>query len=125
MGDRKIKERRKNPRYLVRALVDYESPDTYLYDYSTDLSQGGIFIETNNPASIDSPITLRFTLPNIDRVFEIKGRVAWHNQPDPKDELRPVQRLPRGMGIEFLEMDKADREIIQKYLQESQDTKKS
>jgi type IV pilus assembly protein PilZ len=103
------KERRKSPRVLLRALVDYESPDTYLYDYSTDLSEGGIFIETEKPLSEGTPLTLRFTLPDVDRVFELKARVAWRN------EAR-IGKLRRGMGVQFETMDAADRKAITDYI---------
>ena len=31
---------------LLRLLVDYSDSEAYLYDYSTNLSEGGIFIKT-------------------------------------------------------------------------------
>lgn len=108
-------DRRKKPRSIVRALVDYESDNTYLYDYSTDLSEGGIFIETSKPLKTGSNLTLRFTLPNVDRVFEVKGKVAWLNQERPK-RGRPSKGLPQGMGVEFKTMSETDRRAITYYI---------
>ena len=108
-----MKEKRRFPRVLVRALVDYESPGTFLYDYSTDLSEGGLFIETQKPLSQGTTLTLRFTLPNVDRVFQIQGRVAWLNEGS-----KPAGKLPSGMGIEFMDMDAADRKTLQTYVKE-------
>lgn len=102
-------ERRKFPRVMVRALVDFESLNTYLYDYSTDLSEGGIFIETEKPLPPGTPLTLRFTLPGVDRVFEVKAKVAWLNE-------ERSSRLPRGMGVQFESMDDADRKAIENYI---------
>ncbi|HLG20629.1 MAG TPA: TIGR02266 family protein [Bdellovibrionota bacterium] len=111
-------ERRQKPRVLVRVLVDFESPDTYLYDYSNNLSEGGIFIETEKPFSIGTPITLRFTLPNIDRVFEARGKVVWLNTAPPGTE-RPVSKMSQGMGVEFGSLDETDLNLIRKYIQEA------
>ena len=117
MALQKSQERRKFPRILVRALVDYESPDTYLYDYSTDLSEGGIFIQTDKPLSKGTPLKIRFTLPNVDKVFEVKAKVAWLNQERLK-KGKPSKKLPQGMGIQFDMMDEADRAEITKYIRE-------
>jgi type IV pilus assembly protein PilZ len=111
-------ERRKHVRILVRVLVDFESPDTYLYDYSSNLSEGGIFVETDTPHPIGTTLTLRFTLPGVDRVFEAKGEVKWQNNLGEKGNL-PVPDLGRGMGIQFADMEDSDREILQKYVRET------
>jgi uncharacterized protein (TIGR02266 family) len=111
-------ERRRYPRVIVRALVDYESPDTYLYDYSGDLSEGGIFIETENPLPQGTPLTLRFTLPNIESVFEVKAKVAWVNE-RASDGGESGKRLARGMGVQFESMDDADKATIQGYIRKA------
>ena len=118
MGDKTVDERRVHARILTRVLVDFDSSDTYLYDYSNDLSEGGIFIETENPLPSGSELTLRFTLPNIDRVFEVKGTVKWKSDTKLQD-ANPQKKMPRGMGIQFSEMEDIDREMIRKYVQES------
>lgn len=108
------KERRARPRALIRVLVDYESSGTYLYDYSNDLSEGGLFIETEQPLQKGSKLNLRFTLPNLDKVFEITGKVAWVNQV-PKHDSKPVKGRP-GMGVQFVNMEAEDKAALEKYL---------
>ena len=107
----KLDEKRNQPRVMVRALVDYESNGTYLYDYSNDLSEGGIFIETDNPLPQGSELTLRFTLPDVDRVFEIKGVVAWVNGVDNKSK-----KMLMGMGVEFTNMEGDDKSTLDEYI---------
>ncbi len=116
-----MSERRKFPRVLVRVLVDFESPDTYLYDYSNDLSEGGIFIETENPMPIGTPLTLRFTLPGLDRVFEGKGKVAWLNEGRTATAIK--NSFARGMGVEISAMDDEDRRLVKEYIAKKVDTK--
>ena len=115
MTEKKGPERRKQPRVFVRALVDYESPDTYLYDYSKDLSEGGVFIETQKPLPTGTPVTLRFTLPDIDRVFQVKGKVAWLNETRPKGGAK-APKLPVGMGVQFEAIEEPDRVAIRGYV---------
>mgnify|MGYP001327099566 CR=1 FL=1 len=111
-----VNERRKTPRVMVRVLVDYESSDTYFYDYSNNLSEGGIYIETDRIQSVGSKITLRFTLPGIDRVFEATGHVTWAYQPKSGDGGPPTDVLGKGMGIQFDTIEPADKKFIQEYL---------
>lgn len=119
MADKLESERRIHVRVLVRVLVDFESPDTYLYDYSNNLSEGGIFIETEKPLSVGSPLTLRFTLPGVDRVFEAKGGVVWVNDTSEGKQKR-VPEMGVGMGIQFNEIDDTDRKFIREYVEKSQ-----
>lgn len=106
------KEKRRFPRVMVRALVDYESQNTYLYDYSENLSQGGIFIQTDNPLKIGELIDLKFSIPDIEKVFQIKGEVRWV-------EHQGNKQIPKGMGIEFKDLTEDDRELLKEYLSKS------
>jgi type IV pilus assembly protein PilZ len=102
-------DRRKHPRIFLRALVDYESQDTFIYDYSKDLSQGGIFIQTDKPLKINDVIELKFSLPDIAKVFNVKGEVKWTNTEE-------GEGLMKGMGIEFKDMSAEDRKMLQEYV---------
>ena len=108
--DEKRINTRKHPRVLIRALVDYESQDTYLYDYSENLSQGGIFIHTDKPLDVGDRIELRFSLPDVEKVFEILGEVKWIN-------AEKKQRALPGMGIEFMNLNEEDKSLLAKYIE--------
>ena len=102
-------DRRKYPRALIRVLVDYESQDTYIFDYSNNLSEGGIFIKTANPLKKGSVFMLKFSLPDVDKVFKIKGEVRWTNTKETKNVIK-------GMGIVFRDIDDGDRKLINQYI---------
>ncbi len=107
-----IKDTRKKPRIMIRALVDYESQGTYFYDYSTNLSEGGLFIETENVMPVGAQVTLRFTLPNIEYVFEVLGVVKWINLDEKQNP-----KILKGMGVGFQSMDDKDRELLDEFIQ--------
>ncbi len=104
--------RRTAPRILARILVDYESDNTFLFDYSRDISEGGIFIETDSPLDEGSEVRLRFSLPDIDHVFNVKGRVAWINTKDDKRR----KDIGNGMGVEFISLADEDKAILSDYV---------
>jgi Tfp pilus assembly protein PilZ len=94
-GTRERRFRRK----AVRVLVDFLGSAGIRCEYATILGAGGLFIETEEPIAIGSPIVVRFRMPESGRVHEIGGRVAWHQQPVAGE---PATRAP-GMGIEFVD----------------------
>ena len=92
-------QERRFRRKSVRVLVDFLGSAGIRCEYATILGAGGLFIETEDPIEIGSPLRVRFRLPESGRVHEIGGRVAWHQQAS-SDE--PATRAP-GMGIEFVD----------------------
>jgi type IV pilus assembly protein PilZ len=83
----------------VRVLVDFQGSSGIRCEYATTLGAGGLFIETEEPLEIGSPIKVRFRLPGCDSIHEIEGRVVWHQQAESREA--PI-RAP-GMGIEFVD----------------------
>jgi uncharacterized protein (TIGR02266 family) len=103
-------EKRRHQRISLKARVDYElfSEDTFLFEYTSNVSRGGIFLSTRNPLPIGTEIHLRFTLPApANRAIRVTGKVAWINEYKPgKVNLNP------GMGIEFINLAEKDNEAI-------------
>jgi type IV pilus assembly protein PilZ len=93
------RQERRFRRKAVRVLVDFLGGAGVRCEYATILGPGGMFIETEEPIEIGSPIRVRFRLPESDQLHEIGGRVAW-NQPATSGEA--ATRAP-GMGIEFVD----------------------
>ena len=92
------RERRFRRRKL-RVLVDFQGSTGVRYEYATTLCAGGLFIETEEPIEIGTPIRVRFRLPECNQVHEVEGRVAWHQR---ARSGAPTTRAP-GMGIEFVD----------------------
>ncbi len=99
----KALNKRQDVRVPIQLKVDVESPNShYLFEYSSNLSQSGIFIHTGDPLNPGTQVQLNFTLP--DQYFiRTRGEVIWVN-----DE----EELEQGMGIKFLGLSLQDRERI-------------
>jgi len=107
------KDKRRSPRASIKARVDYEieSEDTFLFEYTTNLSRDGIFLQTNNPLEPDTVLSLRFNVPESNRVIEVQGKVIWVNEFRPKGE-----NLNPGMGIQFIDLSDDDKDLITKLI---------
>jgi len=109
--------RRAAPRVEARMHVCYrQAADEYeLTDYSINVSTGGLFIETSEPLPVDTPLTLSFTVPGYDEPIACSGRVAWVNFP----HCLKHQRLPPGMGIQFVGLSLEEMAVLRSYVMRS------
>jgi len=84
--------------------VEYRTAGAFLVAYSSNLSKGGVFIETQRPALAGTDLLLRFTIPGVGPI-EVRGHVAW---------MRPeaMDGKPPGMGVEFEQLDEHHGQII-------------
>ncbi len=84
--------------------VEYRTAGAFLVAYTSNLSKGGLFIETAHPMPVGTDLALRFTIPAAGPI-EVRGAVAW---------VRPVaaEGKPAGMGVEFEQLDVRHGEII-------------
>jgi uncharacterized protein (TIGR02266 family) len=78
-----------------------------------DISEGGMFIESDYPHPAGTAIELSFTLPTeINMAIEAKAEVRRSND---KSKSYPV-KVNKGMGIEFLDIDMEARREIAHYV---------
>ena len=100
------KERRSYERIPVAWAVDYQSGETFLYSYITNISAMGIFIYSRDPLPEGSTIALKFAPPG-EEPFELVGEVAWVNPyRDGGENLNP------GMGVRFVDLEAPMRERL-------------
>jgi len=73
-----VRERRRYFRYPIEIPVHIKVPQApELTVSSTNLSEGGLAIRTAAKFIKDTPVEMRFTLPNSNISLELKGQVAW------------------------------------------------
>lgn len=91
-------DRREFERVFIDLEVDYKCEETFLFAYITDISEMGIFIQTNTPEPPGTRLNLRFTPPRFEEPLELEGEVIWINPYRPGDR----ENLNPGMGIRFV-----------------------
>ncbi len=97
-------ERRQSERQPLKVRVDYSAVDAFFGEFSANINEGGVFIETDSPSEIGTLVQLHFRVPDLETPIQVAGRVAWISEE--KDEGAS------GMGIEFHELQPTIRETI-------------
>jgi uncharacterized protein (TIGR02266 family) len=90
---------RRDPRIELINEVTFEVNRSEIRATSTDVSRGGIFIQTMNPLSVGEQVKLSIRLPNGERSYRAVGVV--------KHSLRWV-----GMGLEFTHLHPEAKKLI-------------
>ena len=101
---RESKDRRRSDRHSAKIPVDYSAVDSFFTEFCSNINDGGLFVETENPPPTDTVVQLQIRLPELDEPLTLEARVAWVS--DGKADA------PSGMGVEFIGMDSAARETI-------------
>lgn len=99
----------RQPRYRVDIAVDCSTQGAFVGNRVTNISRGGVFIETCLP--IDSQVDLQFTLPDWEVSIGAQGRVIWNY-----DMQQRSVHLVRGSGIQFTRMSAEHRALLESYL---------
>lgn len=97
-------ERRRANRSGLTVRIDYATVDEIFSEFTRDINEGGLFIETEKPHLPGTEVSMQFHLPGSDDVVETVGRVVRVSRGD--------AGAPPGMGIEFDELDPDDRKKI-------------
>lgn len=102
---------RKDPRAKVLTMtVRYKSAtvDEFIEQYSLDISRGGIFIKTSSPFAPGTLLKFEIRIAEERTVLQGVGRVVWKR--DPADA---IASRPAGMGVKFIKIDDASRQVIE------------
>lgn len=95
-------EMRQHPRYDCRITVDFDINDWSYEGVITDISLGGVYIETHHPVTVGSEIMLALTSLDDWRHCTIKGTV--------------VRRDTKGIGVAFQSLSLYQQQVVQSYL---------
>lgn len=107
-----FEEKRKSPRFILGAPVEYRalkgSPETRRGSLSSDISVGGVRFITEEFLSLTARMVLDVALPLPERPFSAVSKIAW------------IRKLPAGdkyeVGSQFLEISKDDKNRLSSYL---------
>ena len=98
------RDRRRTPRTDLVVRVDYSTVDELFSEFTRDVNEGGLFIETEKPRPNGTEVSMQFHLPGSDGVIQTTGHVVHSTSGDDSS--------PPGMGIEFEELSDAARDQI-------------
>lgn len=91
---------------VTEVKLSFPDVSGFAKEYSSNISLGGIFIQSERPQPMGSRVELEFVLDNNTHLIRGVGEVVW---------TRPVADgpdKPSGMGIRFQALDKRGRELI-------------
>ncbi|WP_319407277.1 PilZ domain-containing protein [uncultured Desulfosarcina sp.] len=89
---------RKHSRYDCLVGVDYDISDWTYQCYMRDISEGGAYIETEQPIKVGQRLTMSLASPVLERTCAINGTV--------------VRRDPKGIGVRFDNMTLQQKQVI-------------
>src|SRR5438132_13756977 len=84
----------------------YRTTGNFLVSYSTNLSKGGLFLETSDPLPVGPRLRLLLAVPGIEAPLEVDAKVAWERH-EPT-----VEGHPAGMGIAFAALEEPYGEVV-------------
>jgi type IV pilus assembly protein PilZ len=90
--------------------VAYRSVGSFLTDWATNISQGGLFINTRKPLPVGTAVKILVQLPGASFPFQLEGRVTRVTEFDNRANMVP------GMGVEFTGVDDAKRRDIDAFV---------
>ena len=104
-------DRRRSPRLDVVLKVRFESKKDFQDALIHNISQTGVYLVTDAPFDIGYQFTIEINLPNDKGQINGKCEVIWVNEIEAED-------YPKGMGVQLVELEPQDREILEEYLKE-------
>lgn len=97
-------ERRRSQRAELIVRVDYSTVDELFSEFTADINEGGLFIETEQLRPTGTEVVMHFNLPGREEALRTSGRVVRTNDGSSGGAM--------GMGIEFDELSDDDRQRI-------------
>ncbi len=104
--------RREQPRVRMQAAVDLGSDSNFFTGFSTNISEGGLFVATVAHFDVGTTVDLHFTLPGGGKM-DVRGVVRWTREVNDKTpEIFP------GVGVQFSELSPEAAKAIHRFVAE-------
>jgi len=103
--------RRDGKRVSGKISISFKKADDFFKSYIANLGEGGLFIHTTKNLPVGSLLDLEFNLPDSNQAITTKGKVVWIRPQD-----MSTKKMPPGMGIQFIDMNPNDNELLKNYI---------
>lgn len=104
-------DRRSYPRVSLRLRVTYQRINAFIQDYTSNISQGGMFLATTAPLEMGSVVELDLEVPSLREPVTIRSRVQWIVEG--ADAAWDPEQIRPGMGVQFEYESEADRRRVE------------
>ena len=91
--------------------VAYRSVGSFLTDWATNISRGGLFINTRKPLPVGTSVKILVQLPGASFPCQLGGRVTRITEYDNRANMVP------GMGVEFTDIDDGQRRELEAFVE--------
>lgn len=105
-------ERRDSGRAPIELRVEYKRFNTFLADYTKNISKGGTFVGTVKPLPVGTDFVFALMVPHLASPLRLNGRVMWTTHPEEASKANPP-----GMGIEFNYENEEQRREMERLVQ--------
>jgi uncharacterized protein (TIGR02266 family) len=102
---------RTHARARLKVQVDFESDHNFFTGFSSDISEGGLFVATFNVQPLGSQVEVAFALPTGEHVMA-RGSVKWVRD----SREMAGSDTPPGMGIQFERLPDEAREAVHRFI---------
>ena len=102
-------ERRQNPRARVNWPVTIETEEGTIERATYNISPDGAFISGLSRLELHEVVDMTISGP--DHPIKVKAKVVWTSS-----QVPPKEDMPRGVGVEFINISDEDREIISSFV---------
>jgi len=96
------------PRHEVTLAVRFRTARDFVLEHATNISRGGMFIQTDDPPPLDSTVQVELSLPG-DPAPVLTNGIVVHRQ------LAVGGKTP-GVGVQFIDASDGFRERIDRYM---------
>ena len=76
VGSEEAADRRRATRAELIVRVDYATVDEIFSEFTRDINEGGLFIETDKPGPVGSEVTMHFNLPGSSDSIRTIGTIV-------------------------------------------------
>ena len=104
--DLKIDKRGNNRRTCLIA-ADYIIGKKAFSGYILDISTFGVFVETDRSVPTGQKLSMKFSLPNHQKPFNLKGQIVWSGS--------------QGIGVKFDYLSSHQKEILKDFSEQSEE----
>jgi len=111
MDELKDQGRRSSVRVKARLKVRFKNAESFINEYTHNISKGGLFIRTQKPCQINDKVEVILILPETNEEIKALGEVIHIVPPEKANE-----QTPAGMGLQLLELKDEDRAKIEEFI---------